>query len=161
MRLDISNIKGNLNSQVAVNFDVVLNEEDSEINFTDPVHVSAVISNTDSGYDIDGLMDVSLDATCYRCLNSFHYHKIIELHDNLNNYEEESGEKIFYNSGSQVFLDNLVRTNLLLSLPMRYLCSDDCQGINYVSSDLDILNDMSEKEPIDPRLEVLKKFLKQ
>lgn len=162
MRLDISNIKGNLYSQINVDFDVILKEdEDTEINFTCPVHVEAVISNMEDGYNIDGSMDVSLDTICYRCLKPFHYHEVLELHDNLNNFEEESGEKVFYNGGNQVYLDNLVRTNLLLSLPLRYLCDERCQGIVHNSAALNVNNDTHAGEPIDPRFEVLKKFMKQ
>ncbi|MDI6601414.1 MAG: DUF177 domain-containing protein [Thermoanaerobacteraceae bacterium] len=163
MRLDISKIKGNLNSQMDVNFDVMLEENDDiEIDFIGPVHVNAVITNTEDGYDIDGSMDVSLDAICYRCLKLFRYHEVIELHDNLNNYEEESGEKVFFNGGNQVYLDGLIRTDLLLSLPSRYLCDETCRGIcPDCGADLNVGDCTCNNEPIDPRLEVLKKFLKQ
>jgi Uncharacterized ACR, COG1399. len=162
MRFDISKIKNTLDSQINLNFDITLEDDDnSEVYFTEPVHVNAVITSTEEGYDIDGFMDVSLDATCYRCLRPFHYHDIIELHDNINNYEEESGEKVFFNGGNQVYLDDLIRTNLLLSLPARYLCDEACRGIcPDCGTNLNDSNCSCSSEPIDPRLEVLKKFLK-
>ena len=155
MKLDISNIKSKLYSYINTSFDLVLNEYvDSDIKFTSPVHVNAVITNTDDGFYIDGSMEVSLDTVCYRCLRPLHYHSTIELHDNLNDFENESGTKVLFKDGNQVYLDKLIRTDLILSLPYRYLCNENCGGIDYKDSNSKLNGD----ESIDPRFEVLKKY---
>ncbi len=162
MRLDISKIKGGLYSQVNVDFDLEINDAiDPDVDFTTPIHVNAVISNMENGYDIDGSMDVFLDTICCRCLKPFHYHSVIEFHDNLKNYEDESGDKVFYSNGNQAYLDGLIRTNLLLSLPLRYLCDDNCKGINYNGKDSNVKSDADDGGSINPKFEILKKFKKQ
>ena len=62
-------------------------------------------------------------------------------------------------SGDSVILDDLVRDELLLEIPMIPLCSPDCPGI---SPPPGMLEERAPDEPaIDPRLAPLLKFRKQ
>ena len=60
-----------------------------------------------------------------------------------------------------VDLRSAVEDNFCTSLPIRFLCSQDCKGLCHVCGKN--LNDGAcdcENEEIDPRLAVLKSFLK-
>lgn len=57
-------------------------------------------------------------------------------------------------------LDELLRSDILLELPIKYLCKDDCKGIcQKCGKDLNQSGCDCDNRQIDPRLEVLKKLI--
>ena len=74
--------------------------------------------------------------------------------------EEDTGEFIVV-EGMRLDLTALVREDLLLALPAKFLCREDCKGLCPMCGKN--LNDgsCSCKKPIDPRLEALRQLLDQ
>ncbi len=63
--------------------------------------------------------------------------------------------------GDQLDLDELVLSDILLSLPTKILCNEDCKGLCPVcGKDLNIGNCECKKKQVDPRLEKLGELLK-
>ncbi len=57
-------------------------------------------------------------------------------------------------------LDELVISDILLELPLKYLCSEDCKGLcSQCGADLNTSECTCDKRSIDPRLEVLRQLL--
>lgn len=79
-----------------------------------------------------------------------------------NSEAEETGEEkddVIVLSGNQLELDDYIRDNLIVNVPMRYLCKDDCKGLCPIcGNDLNIKECGCHRETIDPRLEALKDF---
>ena len=48
---------------------------------------------------------------------------------NVPNRDEEADEGLLFYKGGTIDLGEIVREQLLLSLPMRYLCSESCAGL--------------------------------
>lgn len=146
--------------------------EDHEAKATDrdgKLEVRASKSGTD--VVVHGTLDASLTAPCARCLEPVE----VEVHSDLSviyvpgskvkdaeakgeveyTLEDAEADTLPYD-GETVFLDDLVRDELLLGVPMIPLCSEDCPGMSPApGSDA---NAAPEKKDIDPRLAPLMAF---
>ena len=131
------------------------------------------VRGSKSGPDVvvHGTLDASLRVPCARCLEPFD----IDVHSDVSvlyvpgsrvKSVEASGE-VEYTledaeadtlpfDGETVVLDDLVRDELLLGVPMIPLCSDDCPGMS-PAPETDAKNPSGKKE-IDPRLAPLMAF---
>lgn len=60
----------------------------------------------------------------------------------------------------QLDLDELLRADIILNLPVKYLCKEECKGLcAQCGKDLNQGDCSCDKRQIDPRLEVLKKLI--
>jgi uncharacterized protein len=122
-----------------------------------------------SGNDVivHGQLKAELEVPCARCLSPARVvidqrltALMVPAHamksTDANEYEFSADEAdIFPYDGESAVLDDLVRDELLLEIPMIPLCSEDCPGISPAP-------DLEAKEPadrpIDPRLAPLLRF---
>jgi uncharacterized protein len=117
-----------------------------------------------------GSVGTSIELQCSRCLRSF----VKELDVNINvvylPVEELKGEEkheikddeldIGFYQGDELDVQDLVREQILLNVPMKPLCSEACKGIcPDCGADLNVSTCACERKETDPRLEVLKKLL--
>jgi uncharacterized protein len=136
-----------------------------------PVHSVLNVYRTGSEVLVSGVMDTVVELQCGRCLKNFDmdiksrlevvYHPAKEIgkeeHRELKGDELESG---FYSDDTLDTVD-VLREQLLLSVPMRPLCSEDCKGLCPVcGADLSEVQCNCEIREEDPRLSVLKNLLK-
>lgn len=117
------------------------------------------------------------DATlhCSRCLTEFtepldvHFEEEfvsgeVPEEDADEDEEEESGRTVSAYTGDEIDLTEPLRENILLELPMKPLCDEDCQGLcPTCGSDLNEGACTCEdvKGDVDPRLAVLKDLLRK
>jgi uncharacterized protein len=126
-----------------------------------------------SGADVvvHGTIDASLNVPCARCLEPID----IDVHSDIAviyvpgskvktaesdgeveyTLEDAEADTLPYD-GETVVLDDLVRDELLLGIPMIPLCSDDCPGMSPAPGQG--LTTPSEEKGIDPRLAPLLAF---
>jgi uncharacterized protein len=146
--------------------------EDHEAKATDrdgKLEVRASKSGTD--VVVHGTLDASLIVPCARCLEPVD----IDVHSDLAviyvpgskvkdaeakgeveyTLEDAEADTLPYD-GETVVLDDLVRDELLLGVPMIPLCSEDCPGMSPAPGSGD--KAASEKKDIDPRLAPLMAF---
>ncbi|MCL2690342.1 MAG: DUF177 domain-containing protein [Chitinispirillia bacterium] len=80
--------------------------------------------------------------------------------------DDESGTDFFYDVNHEVVdISSAVYDEIMIALPLKPLCSDDCKGIELSKSGIsfesgDSVSSDDKEEPIDPRWEALKKFKK-
>lgn len=84
--------------------------------------------------EIEGKVNLSLDIPCGRCLEPVRNQFQLEIHRALDmkQSDEERIENLDeqpYLNGYNLDVDQLVCNELLLSLPMKVLCNEDCKGI--------------------------------
>lgn len=73
--------------------------------------------------------------------------------------EEDNDEYIVVPDG-RLDLDELLREDILLELPTKYLCSEDCKGLcTKCGKNLNEGDCGCDRREIDPRLEILKSLL--
>ena len=137
----------------------------SDISFDVPVKVCGIVTRKASGKDRnEGYTELSLTVTasvtteCARCLEQVKekltYTKAYGLTETR--VSEDSEDYITTENGVLDALD-VARTLLLLNIPMRFLCREDCAGLcSGCGANLNNEKCKCTEKEIDPRLAVLK-----
>lgn len=130
--------------------------------------VKLLITNKgDKVLAVEGNAVLNLMIPCARCLDLVKIPFSLEINQilDMKQTEEEriaSMDEQFYVDGYNLDVDQLVSNELILNLPMKVLCSDDCQGLhneygtNPGREDCDCGN-----RPPDPRMSVIQDIYKQ
>lgn len=119
---------------------------------------------------VRGRVDALLELQCSRCLRPFSYEARVDVdvvYHPIDDLKTEERHEIhddeldmgFYR-GDELDLGELVREQVILSVPIKPLCSESCRGI-CPNCGADLGPDPCRCTPkeIDPRLAVLKKLL--
>lgn len=136
--------------------------------FCGPVSARLVVSNTGAVLLAQGEVAGKLGLTCDRCLELFEYAFLLpfeETYRPVPGGEEigpgcgrEEAESVPF-SGDLLDITPEVLNGVILALPMKALCRDDCPGLcPHCGSNLGVGQCSCESEKIDPRFSVLKDF---
>ncbi|HOO45483.1 MAG TPA: DUF177 domain-containing protein [Deltaproteobacteria bacterium] len=141
----------------------IFNNEDLKVR--SPFTIHYVIEREMESEKIHATVDVAGELTtfCSRCLGPMKYEVLLNLStdylpaspDMSEHLEEEriSGETGYYRRS--ILLGEYIISEMVLSLPMRYICSPDCKGLcPHCGVNLNTETCMCEKLP-DPRLQKL------
>ncbi|UCD34663.1 MAG: DUF177 domain-containing protein [Nitrospiraceae bacterium] len=120
---------------------------------------------------VQGSLRVSLSLRCSRCLQEFSYPVAADFSDEYSPAEEfeSEGEQeltagemdLSYYRNEELNLSDVVREQVLLSLPMKPLCRPDCGGLcPHCGRDLNRESCQCREEDADPRLDPLRKLKK-
>lgn len=129
--------------------------------------VQLTITNTgDKVFQVEGRAVLSLMMPCARCLELVQvpFDLVIEEKVDMNCSEEETIADLdeqFYVKGYNLDVDQLVGNELMLNLPMRVLCSEDCKGIDSRYGTDPNRQDSDDSKPLDPRMSVIQDIFKQ
>lgn len=134
------------------------------IRFLDQVMVDLEVTNTGRLMVGKGEIKAAVELECDRCLNSFQQQVEVPFtvefcpEDNRTFFKNE--ESFVYFVEPQVDIEPIVLENVLLSLPLKILCSSECKGLCTVcGQDLNRAECHCREKEIDPRWEALKKML--
>ncbi len=137
-----------------------------------PVTAHLKIEKVGSEVIVKGDLNADIRIECSRCLKEFFsiinilvdvvYHPVEELKgEEKHEVRAEELDMDFY-TGDELDIDSLINEQMVLNLPMKPLCNDQCKGICVkCGADLNAGECACEKKKTDPRLEVLKKLLKE
>ena len=131
--------------------------------FAHPVHVQGCVTNHAGALVLDGTIRSELELVCDRCGKPFSREKVVKLDTLVADHleDEESDGDIFLLDGTQLDLDEVVSTVLLLEMDTKNLCSDDCKGLcAKCGADLN-LGPCRCKPETDPRWAALSQLLDQ
>ena len=154
---------GNRELKIDIEFDFSKEEYGGEFIFPTPVSVVGKVYNKADVTYIDLLCKVRVEKSCDRC--GVLSVKDLTVNINrvaVNQLEGEEDYEILLIPDEKLDLYELCFGEILLSLPMKHLCSEDCKGICLSCGKN--LNDGPcgcVTKSIDPRLEVLAKLLEQ
>lgn len=121
---------------------------------------------------VDGLIAGQIELQCSRCLKEYRenirsmvkviYHPIEELNkEALVELKSEEMDIDFYKEG-YIDTTDIIRDQILLNIPMKPLCSEDCKGICPVCGvDLNEFTCECKTKEIDPRLAALQILLRR
>lgn len=107
---------------------------------------------------LEGCIHVVLNIPCNRCLEKVKtdFNLTLDKKVNLKKSSEEEIRELNETSfiiGSDLDVDLLVHSEILLNFPMKTVCQDDCQGICYqCGTNLNKENCQCERESLDPRM---------
>ncbi|MBR1810466.1 MAG: DUF177 domain-containing protein [Clostridia bacterium] len=162
MFIELNDVFQNEDSRIdfdrTVELDGSTDKEDSY--FASGITCVGEITNRAGMVTLKGTAEFDYLAPCDRCAEETmtHYsvpftHKLIE-HSN----GEDNDEYIVLDS-TRLDLDSLVYEDVILSLPMQYLCSPECKGLCPICGRNRNEGACDCKKPSDPRLAALDVFL--
>lgn len=155
MNLDLSNLK-EIGSSKSIKKKVSLTgfkHYNQDIETPNLFDLELDIYNTEDYYVFSGSLEGILIMICSRCLEKFEYKIELQIDEELLKTEIENPERIN--------LNEIIMENIILSLPMKYLCSKDCKGLcSHCGQNLNLGECDCDTTVIDPRLAKLKDFYK-
>ena len=106
-----------------------------------------------------GTAAFTLSGPCDRCAAPVTRESEVPLEHILSQSPEDEESDLIGAPGGKLDLDALVREDVILFIPMSFLCSEDCKGLCPVCG-----KDLNEGpcscgKPVDPRLEALRALL--
>jgi uncharacterized protein len=134
------------------------------------------VLRTSDNVQMSGTARVLLKPSCDRCMETFDQRLDVPLHVNLaphkdmNFDDEDSGDDegldeddvafSFY-KGEEINVGEIVREMVLLDVPIRYLCNEDCKGLcAQCGKNLNTGACSCAKTAVDTRFAALKQLLK-
>jgi uncharacterized protein len=146
-------------------FDYGMDLSSTDINgvypFVSPVSVKGTVAGHDGFAQLIAEVTFDFSIPCDRCTKQIekHYHYTFS-HNLVLSLENEDDDSYIQVQDYKLDLDELMRADILLELPTKYLCSENCKGLCPICGKN--LNDEvcnCDLHQIDPRLEVLKKLI--
>jgi len=131
VQIDISQILGR--KGISMPFKLCINPKDilgypSVMEFLKPVNVEGIVTNTDGIYLLEGKGETEVSIPCDRCLSPVNIDVLFNFNEKFKN-AGVSDEEIQTFSGDIIDLTDIIRKSILLCIPMKILCSDDCKGL--------------------------------
>lgn len=164
MKLDVSKIVkaegASLPVSVEISFDVI-EFNGQEFSFAAPMKVEGNIRNAGGNLYLEADVQALVRTGCARCLKELEVDFAFAV-DEVFSQEEPDGDSEFLPIVSNtVDIKSAVEENFCTSVPIVFLCSEDCKGLCHsCGKDLNEGPCDCEKDEIDPRLAGLKAFLK-
>lgn len=167
MRIELANLEDGKGEFSATYEADQLALEDDRVRLASPVSITGRIKRSGAEIIVSGHINGELFINCDRCLkplemplkNDFELEYVSDseyeaLHD-AELTEEEMAISVF--DGVGIDVDEIVKEQVLLAVPTRLLCSDDCKGICPVcGSDRNTTDCNCETSSSDPRWDALR-----
>ncbi|HOJ09910.1 MAG TPA: DUF177 domain-containing protein [Clostridiales bacterium] len=147
-----------------VNFSGNVNDLESRVdsyNLVDPVIFKGTLQNRKGVLNLKGLIKFVYDTPCYRCLNNIHGSMEIPVKEDILNAAKVTDEDdAFTYEGDYLNIDRILKDYIILNLPMKQICREDCKGLCPVCG-INLNNTIcscAEEKDINPKMEILKKY---
>ena len=127
----------------------------------DTVSLAGTDSALDGAIRLQGELTTTAHATCAMCLKPVSVPLTIAFDETFRKDANEIEDEAFRYEGSKVTFDQLALTLLMLNLPMRFLCDENCEGTEaYQAFKQDIFKSSCEEEsPTQRPFEALQRLL--
>ena len=129
--------------------------------FTNPAEVMVLVRGSNGAVQLELKMDYEFSVPCDRCMEMITKRETLSLtHIVLLSSEDcDDGEYIRIPS-EELDVSELAREDIILSLPIRFLCSEDCKGLCPVcGKNLNEGSCSCKVKKVDPRMEILKQLI--
>lgn len=128
--------------------------------FVSPIAFSGTVKPFADGAQMEAEVSFRFEIPCDRCTEmvsrEYRYHFSHMLVRKLN---QEDNDDYILVEDEKLDVDELLRTDVLLELPTKFLCKPDCKGLcSQCGQNLNLGDCGCNKHRIDPRLEVLQQF---
>ena len=167
MRIELENLEGGKSDLAHVYQTEELNPVDERVQLTEPAAVTGKVRLSGNDVFVNGHVETRAQVECDRCL------KTVELPvsadfalEYITGDEYESSataelteDQMFVSvfDGQAIDVDEVVKEQILLAVPTRMLCREDCKGIcPECGKDLNTGECQCVKDDIDPRWAALK-----
>ena len=164
------NVKSLLNGEISnqsfeyefiLEYDTTAAYKEAGYAFLSPVKVKGNIKNAGGFIPLTATCTVDIEGKCARCLESVKETVVSEFSRTVAvslEAEDEDDEYLLVSEGC-IEIEEPIRDEVLLSLPTRLLCSEDCKGLCHKCGfNLNQGSCGCSNTEIDPRWAALRKF---
>lgn len=166
MKVDLSNLITGKYYQVDLDNTIEINEietEENNIKLTKAIKIKGGIYNTEDGIYLQAKVYFEFETKCSRCLKEITIEEENNLEYRIQFKEDEeisSDEEVIKVSGYAIDLTKPIISSILLSIPMKTICDENCKGIcPQCGNDLNEGQCNCKNNNIDPRLAKLKELM--
>ena len=147
--------------QVNYKLDIADIDIDGVFPFRTPIDVTATAKNRASLVSLTIRACFSYSRSCARCSTDFTREMdMLFEHKLAQTLVDDGNDDYIETPDFKLELDDIVISDILLSLPQKNLCKDDCKGLCQIcGKNLNEGDCSCDKREIDPRLEMLKQFM--
>ncbi|MFA6309607.1 MAG: DUF177 domain-containing protein [Clostridia bacterium] len=164
MKIDVSEIKNIKNASLNIDITDTINglsDTSNDYDFYKNANFIGKIENSDGVLKLKGRLKIAYKIKCFRCLKDVEDNLDIGIKEVFSKSNKDGYEDIYLFEEDHIEIDDALRDNILLKLPMKKICRDDCKGLcASCGKDLNSEKCDCKRDEIDPRLEDLKKFFK-
>ena len=164
MILDVSQLIQNDGAVKLLDFSVSLDSmhfNGQDISFETPFSLLGEIKNVSGVLYLNLSANVSFTTQCARCLESISVSHSFEVSEAFSKTEREDVEDVTILESGNIDLIEVIEMAFVGSLPINYFCAEDCKGLcSECGVNLNHENCSCAQDKIDPRLAVLKQFIK-
>jgi uncharacterized protein len=134
-------------------------------NFLNPIEVELNIDKGSREISINGQVQATGQYECDRCLKQFQKlyqgrFQLIVSYTSPQARRDDDNHLVITPTTNEIDLSEFIHDALLLSLPMKFLCREDCRGLcAHCGADLNKDHCQCPADPIDTRWEPLKQLL--
>lgn len=141
-----------------------------EAQLKNPAQVKGTLTRHIAQTDVEGVISAEIELECSRCLQKIDKNFEIpfkaafvvpENYTQAKEAELNAGDlDVSVIEGNEIDLTDLVREQILLSLPEQVFCSEDCKGLcEKCGANRNLIDCKCEETEIDPRWQGLKDLL--
>ncbi|HEY8464678.1 MAG TPA: DUF177 domain-containing protein [Bacillota bacterium] len=122
--------------------------------------VEGKVTNTGKGFLVEAKVQFNYQASCSRCLTEFTADCCFEVKEEFVKGDHASDETVYGFSGDSIDLTECLRDQIILALPMKFLCTPECKGIcPECGKNLNLEVCHCRSEQTNHQFEILKNFL--
>ena len=162
MFIELEPLFNNIGMTVPVDYSMDMSGESfySGYPFKKGVYVSGELKNRAGIVSVEAVAEVEVETECDRCADPVkRVFRVPVSHTLVTSLNDEENDELILVEDMHFELDSFVREDILLSLPGKILCSEECKGVcQFCGKNLN-RSQCSCKKPTDPRLEALKQLL--
>ena len=165
MRINVSDIIKTEGAGVDIHFcdDLPeLREFDTSVEYKPSFEFTGRIINLGGQLKLSGKLHFEFNASCLRCLKRVETAKDIEVEESFVEVSKSTEADEYIYEDNAVDIDKPLMDNIILTMPMKIICSEDCKGLCSVcGTNLNLKNcNCDESKIVDPRMEILKDYFK-
>jgi uncharacterized protein len=164
MKVDVRDILKSNGESLDIEFDnkiEELNVTDSEISFDKPVYFKGNVLNISGVLKLEGDLKAEYEAKCIRCLKDIKRTLNIKIKEDIQSADTVDETEAYTYFDNHFDLGKILTDNIILNIPMKDLCREDCKGLCPVcGADMNIADCGCSVDNFDPRMEALKDFFK-
>lgn len=164
MKLNISRLLKETGAIEDFKFSLPLLQDYDEVSFRKPIAVEGKISNNGDTLQIKAKVETEISVQCDRCLDKVDIplkFEFVESYRHVSVCDEESFENndCIVLEEDIIDMEQAVRENVILNMPMQVLCDPECPGIcPQCGQNLKEKKCNCRTDAVDPRLAILAKL---
>lgn len=160
MKINVADFMKNKTAKKDLHLSVTLQDFDDgleEIKVLSPVEVEGSIFMTGSILNLKASISTDLELSCSRCLMPFKYRFDGNVDEKFTLNSDSKDDDVIFMESDTLDITEIIENNIILSLPIKRLCSDSCKGLCQIcGANLNLTTCNCRKDDLDPRLAKLK-----